>query len=172
MTAGDLYDILYISNSDISDISPSIQLAGAVGVSNCPGAPQLDFFLGRPEATAPSPDLLVPEPFDTVTSILARFADAGFTPPEVIALLASCGIISLYLLPYLFLIHPSRHSVAAADHVDVTVMFIHLHTTFFCSKIFADSGVCILRHPYLRLYSLSLVLPSIQLRLSSTPNFS
>lgn len=24
-----------------------IQLAGAVGVSNCPGAPQLDFFLGR-----------------------------------------------------------------------------------------------------------------------------
>ena len=26
----------------------SIQFAGAVGVSNCPGAPQLDFFLGRP----------------------------------------------------------------------------------------------------------------------------
>ncbi|KAK0184989.1 manganese peroxidase 1 precursor [Armillaria mellea] len=72
------------------------------GVSNCPGAPQLDFLLGRPAATAASPDLLVPEPFDTVTSILARFADAGFTPPEVIALLAS-------------------HSVAAADHVDVTV---------------------------------------------------
>ncbi|KAK0488428.1 manganese peroxidase 1 precursor [Armillaria novae-zelandiae] len=79
-----------------------IQLAGAVGVSNCPGAPQLDFLLGRPEATAPSPDLLVPEPFDTVTSILARFADAGFTSPEVIALLAS-------------------HTVAAADHVDVSI---------------------------------------------------
>ena len=28
-----------------------IQLAGAVGVSNCPGAPQLDFFLGRPAGT-------------------------------------------------------------------------------------------------------------------------
>ncbi|KAK0212397.1 manganese peroxidase 1 precursor [Desarmillaria ectypa] len=80
-----------------------IQLAGAVAVSNCPGAPQLNFLLGRPEATAPSPDLLVPEPFDTVTSILARFADAGFTPPEVVALLAS-------------------HSVAAADHVDPTVI--------------------------------------------------
>ncbi|KAK0241265.1 manganese peroxidase 2 [Armillaria nabsnona] len=79
-----------------------IQLAGAVGVSNCPGAPQLDFLFGRPAATAPSPDLLVPEPFDTVTSILARFADAGFTPPEVIALLAS-------------------HTVAAADKVDVTI---------------------------------------------------
>ncbi|KAJ3511221.1 hypothetical protein NLJ89_g4222 [Agrocybe chaxingu] len=66
-----------------------IQFAGAVGVSNCPGAPRLNFFLGRPNATAPSPDLLVPEPFDTVTSILDRFADAGFTPTEVIALLAS-----------------------------------------------------------------------------------
>ncbi|KAK0205753.1 manganese peroxidase 1 precursor [Desarmillaria ectypa] len=79
-----------------------IQLAGAVGVSNCPGAPQLNFFLGRPEATAPSPDLLVPEPFDTVTSILARFSDAGFTPPEVVALLAS-------------------HSVAGSDHIDTTI---------------------------------------------------
>ncbi|CAA7259209.1 unnamed protein product [Cyclocybe aegerita] len=79
-----------------------IQFAGAVGVSNCPGAPRLNFFLGRPNATAPSPDLLVPEPFDTVTSILDRFADAGFTPTEVIALLAS-------------------HSVAAADHVDPTI---------------------------------------------------
>ncbi|KAK0457279.1 manganese peroxidase 1 precursor [Desarmillaria tabescens] len=79
-----------------------IQLAGAVGVSNCPGAPQLTFLLGRPEATAPSPDLLVPEPFDTVTSIIARFADAGFTSSEIIALLSS-------------------HSVAGADHVDPTI---------------------------------------------------
>ena len=40
-----------------------IQFAGAVGVSNCPGAPQLEFMFGRPPAVAPSPDLLVPEPF-------------------------------------------------------------------------------------------------------------
>nr|AGS19355.1 manganese peroxidase [Cerrena unicolor]AGS19356.1 manganese peroxidase [Cerrena unicolor] len=79
-----------------------IQFAGAVGVSNCPGAPQLDFLLGRPEATQASPDLLVPEPFDTVDKILDRFADAGFTPAEVVALLAS-------------------HSIAAADHVDETI---------------------------------------------------
>ncbi|KAG7443421.1 manganase peroxidase [Guyanagaster necrorhizus] len=79
-----------------------IQLAGAVGVSNCPGAPQLNFLLGRPPATAPSPDLLVPEPFDTVDSIIARFADAGFSSSEIIALLSS-------------------HSVAAADHVDPTI---------------------------------------------------
>ncbi|KAI0268698.1 manganase peroxidase [Gloeopeniophorella convolvens] len=79
-----------------------IQLAGAVGVSNCPGAPQLEFLLGRPNATAPAPDKTVPEPFDTIDSILARFADAGFSPAEVVALLAS-------------------HTVAAADHVDPTI---------------------------------------------------
>lgn len=55
------------------------------------------------EATQPAPDLTVPEPFDTVDSILARFADAGsFTPAEVVALLVS-------------------HTVAAADHVDPTI---------------------------------------------------
>jgi manganese peroxidase len=80
-----------------------IQFAGAIGVSNCPGAPRLDFFLGRPAATQAAADLTVPEPFDTVDSILARFDDAGaFTPAEVVALLAS-------------------HSIAAADHVDPSI---------------------------------------------------
>ncbi|KAI0344867.1 short manganese peroxidase [Trametopsis cervina] len=80
-----------------------IQFAGAVGVSNCPGAPRLDFFLGRPAPLAPAPDKTVPEPFDTITDILARFQDAGgFTPAEVVALLGS-------------------HTIAAADHVDPTI---------------------------------------------------
>ncbi|KAL7277389.1 class II peroxidase [Trametes coccinea BRFM310] len=80
-----------------------IQFAGAIGVSNCPGAPQLDVFIGRPDATQPAPDKTVPEPFDTVDSILARFSDAGgFTAAEVVALLAS-------------------HTVAAADHVDPSI---------------------------------------------------
>ncbi|KAK0486297.1 manganese dependent peroxidase 1 [Armillaria novae-zelandiae] len=79
-----------------------IQFAGAVGVSNCPGAPQLDFFMGRAEAKAASPDLLVPEPFDNTDKIFARFLDAGFTPNEVVALLAS-------------------HTIAAADLVDPTI---------------------------------------------------
>ncbi|KAK7472920.1 fungal class II heme-containing peroxidase [Stygiomarasmius scandens] len=93
----------FIQEHNIS-ISPGdfIQLAGAVGVSNCPGAPRLDFFLGRPAPVAASPDLLIPEPFDTVDSILSRFSDAGFNTAEVIALLAS-------------------HSVAAADHVDESI---------------------------------------------------
>ncbi|KAJ7463273.1 manganese peroxidase 3 [Mycena latifolia] len=79
-----------------------IQFAGAVGVSNCPGAPRLQFMLGRPTATAPSPIGLVPEPFDTITSVLERFAEVGFSPEEVVALLAS-------------------HTIAAADHVDPTI---------------------------------------------------
>ena len=33
-----------------------IQFAGAVGVSNGPGTPRLQFLFGRPAATAPSPD--------------------------------------------------------------------------------------------------------------------
>ncbi|TFY67230.1 hypothetical protein EVG20_g4017 [Dentipellis fragilis] len=68
-----------------------IQFAGAVGISNCPGAPRLEFMFGRPAATAPAPDKTVPEPFDTVDSILTRFKDAGFNTAEVVALLSSTG---------------------------------------------------------------------------------
>ncbi|KII92147.1 hypothetical protein PLICRDRAFT_172282 [Plicaturopsis crispa FD-325 SS-3] len=92
----------FIANHSTISVGDFIQFAGAVGVSNCPGAPRLEFLLGRPNATAPSPDLLVPEPFDSVDKILARFKDAGFTTNEVVALLAS-------------------HTVAAADLVDPTI---------------------------------------------------
>ncbi|KAG6901056.1 Versatile peroxidase vpl1, partial [Termitomyces sp. Mi166 len=89
-----------------------VQFAGAVGLSNCPGAPQLKFFLGRPNATIASPDGMVPEPsaVDDVTSILSRMEDAGFSPRELVALLAS-------------------HSVAAADHVDPTIPGTPLDST-------------------------------------------
>ncbi|KAF7348922.1 Peroxidase [Mycena venus] len=64
--------------------------------------PRRLFLLGRPVATAPSPIGLVPEPFDTITDVLARFKEVGFSPAEVVALLAS-------------------HTIAAADHVDPTI---------------------------------------------------
>jgi hypothetical protein len=80
-----------------------IQFAGAVALTNCPGAPRLEFLAGRPNATAPAPDGLIPEPQDSVTKIFERFSDGGgFTPDEVIALLAS-------------------HTIARADHVDATL---------------------------------------------------
>jgi len=79
-----------------------IQFAGAVGVSNCPGAPRLEFLFGRKDATFHAPDMTVPEPFDSVDSILTRFSELGFTAPEVVALLAS-------------------HTIAAADLVDPSI---------------------------------------------------
>nr|AAD46494.1 lignin peroxidase [Phanerodontia chrysosporium] len=79
-----------------------IAFAGAVGLSNCPGAPQMNFFLGRPAPTKAAPDGLVTEPFHSVDQILARMADAGeFDELETVWLL-------------------SAHSVAAANDVDPT----------------------------------------------------
>ncbi|KAF8518780.1 substrate-free manganese peroxidase [Gautieria morchelliformis] len=80
-----------------------IQFAGAVAITNCPGAPRLEFLAGRPNATAPAPDGLIPEPQDPLDSIFARMADGGgFSPEDVVALLAS-------------------HTIARADHVDATL---------------------------------------------------
>ncbi|KZS88754.1 peroxidase [Sistotremastrum niveocremeum HHB9708] len=80
-----------------------IQFAGAVALTNCPGAPRIEFLAGRPTATAPAPDGLIPEPQDPLTMIFARMLDGGnFSPAEVVALLAS-------------------HSIARADHVDPTL---------------------------------------------------
>ncbi|KAJ7085122.1 manganese peroxidase [Mycena belliarum] len=80
-----------------------VQFAGAVALSNCPGAPRLEFLAGRANAVAPAIIGLIPEPQDNVTSILERFADAGnFSPFEVVSLLAS-------------------HSIARADKVDETL---------------------------------------------------
>ncbi|KAF8471544.1 manganese peroxidase [Gautieria morchelliformis] len=90
-----------------------IQFAGAVALSNCPGAPRLQFLAGRPNATAPAPDGLQPTPGDSVDKILARMADGGgFSPDEVVALLAS-------------------HSIARADKVDVTIPQAPFDTTPF-----------------------------------------
>ncbi|KAF8889544.1 manganese peroxidase 2 [Gymnopilus junonius] len=79
-----------------------IQFAGALSLTVCPGAPQVKFLLGRPAPKAASPPNLVPEPFDSVQKILARFASVGFSPEEVVALLSS-------------------HSIAGADDVDSSI---------------------------------------------------
>ncbi|KIJ37320.1 class II peroxidase [Sphaerobolus stellatus SS14] len=99
-----------------------IQFAAAVGITNCPGAPRLEFLLGRPNATAPAPDGLIPEPQNNVSTILARFEDAaGFTPAEVVALLAS-------------------HSIARADKVDPNITAAPFDSTPFTfdTQIFVE----------------------------------
>ncbi|KZS92254.1 manganese peroxidase 2 [Sistotremastrum niveocremeum HHB9708] len=90
-----------------------IQLAAAVGITNCPGAPRLEFLGGRPPPIAPSIIGLVPEPQDNITSILARMEDGGsFSPAEVVALLSS-------------------HSIARSDHVDPTIQAVPFDSTPF-----------------------------------------
>ncbi|EMD32808.1 fungal class II heme-containing peroxidase [Gelatoporia subvermispora B] len=95
--------IPFLSTHPTISAGDLVQFAGAVALSNCPGAPQLEFLAGRKNATAPAVDGLIPEPQDSVTSILDRFSDAGgFSPFEVVSLLAS-------------------HTVARADKVDTTL---------------------------------------------------
>ena len=98
-----------------------IQFAGAVGVSNCPGAPRLQFLAGRPNATFPADEGTVPEPQDSVNQILDRMADAGFSPTELIQLLAS-------------------HSVGRADHVDPVMQDVPFDITpfVFDSQFYLD----------------------------------
>ena len=71
-------------------------------MSDCVGGPRLQFLAGRSNFSFVAPDLTVPEPSDSVSAILARMGDAGFSPSEVVDLLAS-------------------HTVAAQDHVDPAI---------------------------------------------------
>ncbi|KAI0265583.1 manganese peroxidase [Gloeopeniophorella convolvens] len=114
-TLSELFEVT-ISAGDL------VQLAAAVGLSTCPGAPRLAFFVGRPAAAAAAPDLTVPEPFDTVDSILARFAEAGFSTQQVVSLLAA-------------------HSIADASHIDPTIPGTPLDSTpfIFDTQIFVET---------------------------------
>ncbi|KAJ7582953.1 heme peroxidase, partial [Mycena floridula] len=88
----------------------SIQFAGAVSVGNCAGGPRIQFLAGRPDAVGPSPDGLLPEASDSVDSILARMADAGFSPNELVDLLAS-------------------HSIGFQENVDPSIPFTPFDST-------------------------------------------
>ncbi|KAI0712917.1 manganese-repressed peroxidase [Cerioporus squamosus] len=79
-----------------------IQFAGAVGVSNCNAAPQIAFFAGRSNDSQPAPHGLIPLPSDSVTDILNRVGDAGFSAVELVWLLIS-------------------HTVGAQDKVDDSI---------------------------------------------------
>jgi hypothetical protein len=105
-----LLPILANNNVSAGDL---VQFAGAVAVSQCPGAPQLEFLAGRSKVTQLPPDGLVPQPNQSVTTLLERFNDAaGFTPEEVVHLLSS-------------------HSTARADHVDPTIQDVPFDSTPF-----------------------------------------
>jgi cytochrome c peroxidase len=93
----------FLKYADVLSPGDFVQFAGALSLAACPGAPRVKFSLGRAQPIAASPPNLVPEPFDDVTTILARMnAAGGFTPQQVVALLSS-------------------HSIAGADTVDPTI---------------------------------------------------
>ncbi|OJT14528.1 Ligninase C [Trametes pubescens] len=94
----------FIARHNLS-VADFIQFAGAIGASNCAGAPQLAAFVGRVDATQPAPDGLVPEPFHTPDQIFARLADASQGEFD--------EILTVWLLV--------AHTVAAANDVDPTV---------------------------------------------------
>ena len=67
----------------------SIQLAGALSLTLCPGAPKVEYVIGRPLPVAPAPSFIVPTPINTTDELLAAFAAVDFSPQELIALLSS-----------------------------------------------------------------------------------
>ncbi|KAJ7769208.1 manganese peroxidase [Mycena maculata] len=99
----------FIAKHNIS-VADFIQFSAAVSLSQCPGVLAPTFMFGRVDATFPAPEGTVPEPFQTVDAILARMGDAGFTPAEVVALLAS-------------------HSIAGADDIDPTIQGVPFDST-------------------------------------------
>ena len=73
-------------------------------------------------ATVAAPDGTVPDPFNPVTDILARMAEAGFSADEVVALLAS-------------------HSIAAQDSVEPAIARSPFDSTpaAFDSQVFLET---------------------------------
>lgn len=94
------------------DVSPGdlIFLAAAVGLANCKGAPRIEFFAGRAPPAGPAPDGTVPLPtgksiasstqsiltrtfpIDSVTTIIGKYAAAGFSTQDIVTSLASHSV--------------------------------------------------------------------------------
>lgn len=71
----------------------------------------MDFFFGRAPPVAPASDLTVPEPTDSVDAIIERFADAGFSVDEIVALLSS-HTVAAAVSPFL-ITHPLNPELMA-----------------------------------------------------------
>jgi hypothetical protein len=111
----------FIAKHNIS-VGDFIQFSAAVSLTKCPGILRPTFMFGRVDAKFASPEGTVPEPFQSVDAILARMADAGFTPAEVVALLAS-------------------HSIAGADDIDPTLRGVPFDSTpsLFDTQFFVET---------------------------------
>jgi len=66
-----------------------LHLAGNLAVLACPGGPQIETFVGRSSPKNIAPDGLLPNPNSPVPVLTARFADMGFSIPELMALIGA-----------------------------------------------------------------------------------
>jgi len=66
-----------------------IQIAGVLGVLACPGGPLIRAWVGRNKALNTAPQGLLPDPNSPVPTLLARFADMGFTSRSLMALIGA-----------------------------------------------------------------------------------
>jgi hypothetical protein len=98
-----------------------IHFGSSVALSLCPGAPVIQTFVGRPNATVAAIDNTVPDPFNPITTILARMSNAGFSAQDTVALLAS-------------------HSIAAQDEIEPAIARSPFDSTpgVFDSQIFLE----------------------------------
>ena len=89
------------------------------------GGPRLQFLAGRSNDSTAAPAGLVPKPEDPIDQILDRMADAGFSPNELVDLLAS-------------------HSVAAQDTIDPTIQGHPFDSTpsTFDAQFFVEVSSC------------------------------
>lgn len=79
----------FFKNSHVISPGDFIQFAGALSLSVCPGAPKVKFVIGRPQPTAPAPNFIIPQPVNTTDELINFFQSVGFSPAELVALLAS-----------------------------------------------------------------------------------
>ncbi|KAF2680306.1 class II peroxidase [Lentithecium fluviatile CBS 122367] len=67
----------------------TIQFAQAVALAVCPGGPRIRALVGRQDSSTPAPEGIVPDPSDSVASILATFAAVGLSTTDVVALVGA-----------------------------------------------------------------------------------
>jgi hypothetical protein len=67
----------------------SIQFVGALSLTVCQGGPTVPFVIGRPHPKGPAPPFIVPQPVNTTDELINAFGAVGFSPAELVALLAS-----------------------------------------------------------------------------------
>ncbi|KAF7351668.1 Peroxidase [Mycena sanguinolenta] len=72
-------------------VSPGdlLHLAGVLAVLACPGGPVIPAYVGRNAPKNIAPTGLLPDPEQSVSVLLARFADMGFESREVMALIGA-----------------------------------------------------------------------------------